>query len=69
MAYQMLEATQMNKMENKMEVDMKKLNLEQSGNQPDQNFCLDDNDIPKKKEKKVEISLFTYKNKGKKFLE
>ena len=56
----MLEATQMNKMENKMEVDMKKLNLEQSGNQPDQNFCLDDNDIPKKKQKKVQISLFTY---------
>ena len=51
MAYQMLEATQMNKMENKMEVDVKKLNLEQSGNQPDQNLCLDDNAIPKKKRK------------------
>ena len=56
MAYQMLEATQMNKMEKEMEVDMKKLNLEQSGNQPDQNFCLDDNDIPKKKRKKSKSS-------------
>ena len=51
MAYQILEATQMNKMENKMELDIKKLNLEENGSQPDHNFCLDDNDIPKKKEK------------------
>ena len=49
MAYQMLEQAQTNKMENKMEVDMRKLNLEQNTSQPDQNFCLDDNDIPKKK--------------------
>ena len=62
MAYQMLEATQMNKMENKMEVDMKKLNLEQSGNQPDKNFCLDDNDIPtKKKEKNPNLLIYPLK--------
>ena len=61
MTYQMLEQAQTNKMENKMEVDMRKLNLEQNASQPDQNFCLDDNDIPKKKKKEeVEIALFTY---------
>ena len=52
MAYQMLEQAQTNKMENKMEVDMRKLNLEQNASQPDQNFCLDNNDIPKKKRRK-----------------
>ena len=51
MAYQMLDQAQMNRMENKMEVDINKLNLEQNGIQPDQNFCLEDNDIPKKKKK------------------
>ena len=61
MAFQMLEATQMNKMENKMEVDMKELNLEQSGNQPDQNFCLHDNDIPKKKEKNPNLLIHLLK--------
>ena len=59
MAYQMLEATQMNKMENKMEADMKKLNLEQNGSQPGQNFCLDDNDIPKKKKEKKSKSHYS----------
>ena len=49
MAYQMLDQAQMNRMENKMEVDMNKLSLEQKGSQPDQNFCLKDNNIPKKK--------------------
>ena len=52
MAYQMLEQNQMNKMETKMEVDMNKLNLEQNGSQPDQNFCLDDKDVPKKKKER-----------------
>ena len=68
MAYQMLEATQMNKMENKMEVDMEKINLEQSGNQPDQNFCLDDNDIPKKKRKKSKSPYSPTKIKARNFL-
>ena len=68
MAYQMLEATQMNKMENKMEVDMKKLNLEQSGNQPDQNFCLDDNGIPKKRKKKSKSPYSPKKTKARNFL-
>ena len=49
----------MNKMENKMEVDMKKLNLEQNRSQPDQNFCLDDNDIPKKKKRKKSKSHYS----------
>ena len=53
MAYQMLEQTQMNKTESKMEVDMSKLNLEQNGSQPNKNFCLDDKDVLKKKEKEV----------------
>ena len=53
MTYQMLEQTQMNKTESNMELDMSKLNLEQNGSQPDQNFCLDDKDVPKKKEKEV----------------
>ena len=55
MAYQMLEQNQMNKMETKMEVDMSKLNLEQNGSQSDQNLCLDDKDVPKKKKKKKEV--------------
>ena len=67
MAYQMLEATQMNKMENKMELGMKKLNLEQSRNQPDQNFCLDDNDIPKKKRKKSKSPYSPTKIKARHF--
>ena len=53
MAYQMLKQTQMNKTESKMELDMSKLNLEQNGSQPDQNFCLDDKDVPKKRERSL----------------
>ena len=56
MAYQMLEQNQMNKMETKMEVDMSKLNLEQNGSQSDQNLCLDDKDVPKKKKKKRSLN-------------
>ena len=68
MAYQMLEFTQMNKTENKMEVDMLKQNLEQSGNQPDQNFFLDNNDIPKKKKKKSKSPYSPTKIKTRNFL-
>ena len=45
MAYQMLETKQTNKTE---EV-LNKLNSDQNGRQQDQNFCLDDKDVPKKK--------------------
>ena len=69
MAYQMLEQNQMNKMETNMEVDMNKLNLEQNGSQPDQNFCLDDKDVPKKKKgKKSESRYSPTKIKARNFL-
>ena len=58
----------MNKMENKMELDIKKLNLEQNGSQPDHNFCLDDNDIPKKKRKKLKSHYSPTKIKAINFL-
>ena len=48
MAYQMLETIQTNKME---EV-LNKSNSEQNGSQQGQNFCLDDKDIQKKKNKR-----------------
>ena len=47
MAYQMLETTQTNKME---EV-LNKANSDLNGNQQDQNFCLDDKDVQRKKRK------------------
>ena len=56
MAYQMLETTQTNKME---EV-LNKANSDQNGSQQGQNFCLDDKDVQKKKiikERKLEDRL------------
>ena len=47
MAYQMLETTQTNKME---EV-FNKANSDLNGSQEVQNFCLDDKDVQKKREK------------------
>ena len=59
MAYQMLEFPQTNElMEVNSQMETLKVNSELNGNQPDQNFCHDDNDIPKKKEKEVKIILF-----------
>ena len=68
MAYQMLEQNQMNKMETKMEADMNKLKLEQNGSQPDQNFCLDDKDVPKKKRKNSKSPYSPTKIKARNFL-
>ena len=52
MAYQMLEFPQTTEfMEVSTQMETLKVNSELNGNQPDQNFCQDDNDIPKKKKK------------------
>ena len=50
MAYQMLEFLQTTElMEVSTQMETLTVNSELNGNQPDQNFCQDDNDIPKKK--------------------
>ena len=64
MAYQMLEAKQMSKMEQ----DLNKLNLEQNGSQQDLNFCLDDKDVPKKRVKKSITPYSPTKIKARNFL-
>ena len=64
MAYQMLEFLQTTElMEVSMQMETLKVNSELNGNQPDQNFCQDDNDIPKKK-KEVKNILFSNQNKS-----
>ena len=64
MAYQMLEFLQTTElMEVSTQMETLKVNSELNGNQPDQNFCQDDNDIPKKK-KEVKNILFSNQNKS-----
>ena len=59
MAYQMLEFTKTNElMEVSTQMETLKANSELNGNQQDQNFCQDDNDIPKKRERSQNHFIF-----------
>ena len=69
MAYQILEFPQTNElMEVSMQMETLKVNSELNGNQPDQNFCQDDNDIPKKKKKKSKTFYSPTKIKARNYL-